>query len=357
MEYEPSGRELSHFPFLKKANDRIKDFPPLEVLLKEERGKLITNLAVKRINQALSSKKTIITHFQNRDEDEIASYVLSRIIVSCIGDAQLIDRLTRYEAERAYQFLVSEIGSEEGEKGWNENVPLDADEFSHISKYLAHEFGIDLTKGKMPLPDYVEIIAPLHEARFKLVNRIVQHGFVEIKPEERYELLRERIRVILRRELPYRTIPKSVCEQLAPCAEQIKKEYQEKILRNFGAIEESAFPPCIQALIAAITSGANLTHPGRFSLTSFLHNIGMEKLSIAELFARAPDFDAEKTMYQVGHITGSGGTEYSAPACAAMRTTGLCTHPDTICEKINHPLSYYQYKKKMVQPVKKEKES
>jgi DNA primase large subunit len=357
MEYEPSGRELSHFPFLKKANDRIKNFPPLEVLLKEERGKLITNLAVKRINQALSSKKTIIAHFQNRDEDEIAAYVLCRIIVSCIGDAQLIDRLTRYEAERTYQFLVSETGSEEGEKGWNENVMLDDDEFSPVAKYLAFEFGIDITKGKMPLPDYVEIIAPLHEARFKLVNRVVQHGFVEIRQEERYELLRERIRVILRRELPYRNIPKSLCEQLAPSAEQIKKEYQEKMLRNFGAIEEGAFPPCIQALIGAITSGANLNHPGRFSLTSFLHNIGMEKLSIAELFARAPDFDAEKTMYQVGHITGGGGTEYSAPACAAMRTTGLCTHPDTICEKINHPLSYYQYKKKKVQPVKKEKES
>ena len=39
-----------------------------------------------------------------RDEDEIASYVLSRIIVSCINDKQLIDRLTRYEAERAYIF-------------------------------------------------------------------------------------------------------------------------------------------------------------------------------------------------------------------------------------------------------------
>jgi len=350
MDYEPSGRELSHFPFLKKASDRIKNFPPLEVLLKEERGKLITNLAVRRINQALSSKKTIITHFQTRTEDEIAGYVVSRIIVSCIGDVQLIDRLTRYEAERAYQFLVSETGTEDGEKGWNENVMLDADEFSPASKYLAFEFGIDITKGKMPLADYVEIIAPLHEARFKLVNRIVQHGFVTIRQEERYELLRERIRVILRRELPYRSIPRQVCELLAPFAEQIKKEYQEKMLQNFGAIEDSAFPPCIQSLIHAITSGANLTHPGRFSLTSFLHNIGMEKTRIAELFSRAPDFDAEKTMYQVGHITGGGGTQYSAPACAAMRTTGLCTHPDAICEKISHPLSYYKLKKRKAQP-------
>ena len=71
----------------------------------------------------------------------------------------------------------------------------------------------------------------------------------------------------------------------------------------------------------------------------------MDNDRIAELYARSPDFDREKTMYQVGHITGGGGTEYTAPACAAMRTTGLCIRPDKICETINHPLSYYRKKK------------
>jgi len=52
-------------------------------------------------------------------------------------------------------------------------------------------------------------------------------------------------------------------------------------------------------------------------------------------------------MYQVEHITGRGGTgtEYTTPACAAMKTTGLCVNKDTICEKISHPLSYYKIKK------------
>ena len=46
MDFVPSAKELSHFPFLKKAQDHIKDiFPPLEVLLKEERGRIITDLA------------------------------------------------------------------------------------------------------------------------------------------------------------------------------------------------------------------------------------------------------------------------------------------------------------------------
>jgi DNA primase large subunit len=348
MDFVPSAKELSHFPFLKKAQDHIKDiFPPLDVLLKEERGKIITDLALKRINQALSSKRTVIAHFQHRDDDEIASFVMSRIIASCIPDKHLFDRLTRYEAERAYYFLVSEIGTEDGEKGWNENTLLDDDGYSQISKYLATEFGINITDERMPLPDYVEIISPLHDARFKLVNRNVHHGFIEIKKEERYELLRERIRIILRRDLPYK-VPKSLCEQLAPVAEPIKKVYQEQMLQQFGTIEESAFPPCMQALILALTAGTNLTHAGRFALTTFIHTIGMDVTGIAQLYARSPDFDAEKTMYQVDHITGRGGsgTEYTAPACAAMKTTGLCIHPDAVCAKVNHPLSYYKLKKK-----------
>ena len=58
MDYSPSAKELSHFPFLKKAQDHIKKtFPPLEQLLKEEKGEVLVGMAVRRINQALASKK------------------------------------------------------------------------------------------------------------------------------------------------------------------------------------------------------------------------------------------------------------------------------------------------------------
>ena len=349
MDYSPSAKELSHFPFLKKAQEHIKkSFPPIDQLLKTEKGTHLTGLAVTRINQALASKKTITAHFQNRDDEEIASYVLARIIVSCIQDRQLYDRLTRYEAERAYYFLNSETGSE-SEKGWNENAVLDEDQNSRIASYIAAEFRIDLSKDRMPLPDYIEIVSVLHEERFKLVNRRVRKGYVEIKKEELLELLRERIRIIVRRDLPY-NVPKVICQQLAPVGESIKKEYQEQMLRQFGSIEENAFPPCMQALITALTAGVNLTHAGRFALTSFVHTVGMDVPAIAQLYARSPDFDPEKTLYQVEHITGRGGsgTEYTTPACAAMRTTGICVNRDQICERVKHPLSYYKGKKREI---------
>ena len=142
-----------------------------------------------------------------------------------------------------------------------------------------------------------------------------------------------------------------MCGHLVPVTDKIKADYQKQMLQQFGAIEESAFPPCIQALVCALTAGTNLTHAGRFSLTTFLHAIGMNVAGIAELYGRSPDFDIEKTMYQVEHITGRGGsgTEYTTPACAAMQTTGLCVHSDKICETVGHPLSYYKKKKREVE--------
>ena len=343
MEYSPSAKELSHFPFLKKAQDHIKNrFSSIDALLNDRHGEVLIGKAVMRIQDSIAPKKKAEFESPGPAEDEIASYALARVIASCINDRQLLDRLTRYESERAYYFLVNE-------EEWNQNYREGDGDYSLLYEGISEELGIHISSDRMPLADYVELVSPMHDDRYHLVNRRVERGFVRVKKEERYELLRERIRVLMRRDLPHK-VPSVLCEQLAPKAAGIKKVYQEQMLQQFGSIEESAFPPCMQALATALTSGTNLTHAGRFALTTFLHTIGMDVAGIAALYGRSPDFDIERTMYQVEHITGRGGsgTEYTTPACAAMRTTGICVHADKLCERISHPLSYYKAKKKDV---------
>jgi DNA primase large subunit len=75
----------------------------------------------------------------------------------------------------------------------------------------------------------------------------------------------------------------------------------------------------------------------------------MDSHGIVELYCRAPDFDISKTMYQVEHIMGARGTEYTAPSCATMRTYGFCIKKDTICDNVNHPLNFYAIKKKRLE--------
>jgi DNA primase large subunit len=101
----------------------------------------------------------------------------------------------------------------------------------------------------------------------------------------------------------------------------------------------------MRALLAGTQNGLNLPHSGRFALVSFLHALGMDSEQIMALFAKSPDFDESKTIYQVKHITGEGsGTEYTPPECSTMKSYGICFEPDDLCnsDRVVHPLIYYR---------------
>ena len=320
-------KELIKYPFLKESQQLARrHVESLEEFLGSNSGVAALDRAKARVIAALSAKREFQDeNTQNlRPEFEIASYALARILVSCIGDRSLIDRLARYEAERASFFLEAED--------------------PEIRQFVAWSIGINTGTVVLPVTDYVELVPHLRDLRWRLINRDVRQGTVHLEPGEIDELIRERIRVILIDQLPLR-VPSGICERLEPVTKEIAASYQQQILEQFGEVKEEAFPPCINALIQAITTGGNLTHMGRFAITSFLHTIGMNTTAIAEIFARAPDFDLEKTMYQVEHISGRGGTEYTPPSCATMRTFGLCANRDKDCERVNHPLSYYRLRK------------
>ena len=324
-------RDFAKYPFLKESQQFMgRNADTIEAFLHSNSGKIALRHAMDRVRSALRASEQR-EEVQNLPSDSlgvkisVSGYVLARIIVSCARDRVLVERLARYEAARAYRFLIDE----EGEK----------------RAFVAGSIGMDVAGPVLPVIQYVEIVAGLHEERWRLVNRDVRDGQVRVTSAELNELLREQVRVILLRQLPLR-VPETVCSLLLPQTEEIRAICQQTMLEQFGAVEEEAFPPCMQALIGALTGGTNIPHSGRFALTAFLHNIGMAPTDIIALYCRAPDFDISKTQYQVEHISGRGGTEYTAPSCAAMRTYGICVHSDSLCEKINHPLNYYRIRKK-----------
>jgi DNA primase large subunit len=324
-------RDFAKYPFLKESQQFMgRNTDIIEEFLCSSPGKIALRHAMDRVRAALRSPG------QQDDMRDIPSdnlgvkisvsgYVLARIIVSCTKDRSLIERLARYEAQRAFRFLIDE---EEDKR-----------------VFIAGSIGINSAGADLPVIQYVEIVAGLHEERWRLVNRDVWNGRVRVSPVEMNELLREQVRVILLRQLPL-SVPETVCGLLLPQTGEIQGLFQQTMLEQFGAVEEDSFPPCMQSLMAALTGGTNIPHAGRFALTAFLHNIGMAASDIIALYCRAPDFDISKTQYQVEHISGRSGTEYTAPSCAAMRTYGICINSDALCEKINHPLNYYRTRKK-----------
>jgi DNA primase large subunit len=166
-------------------------------------------------------------------------------------------------------------------------------------------------------------------------------------------------------------VPQALCESIRSYTEDIREELE--VLRKkyddgtfepssgFRVRDPSSFPPCIAAILSNLRDGVNVPHTARFAVTAFLLNIGLTEDEIIEIYKNAPDFDEERTRYQVEHIAGNkGNVRYTAPSCDTMRTYGNCIkplqglrgrgaepHSDDVCEKITHPLSYYKLKLKM----------
>lgn len=330
-------KDFAKYPFLKESQQfMLQNHESVDTFLHSSPGKVAVRYAVDRIRRALSHQGPAGAgddEGQTLPSDnlgirlEVSSYALSRILVSCAKDRALIDRLTRYEAARAFSFLE------------NEDEPK--------RNYIARQVGFTLEQSSFPVSRYVEVTAGMREERWRLINREIHEGRVMLEPLETEELLKEQIRVTLHSQLPLE-VPTSLCSDLAPYVSRVQEAFQQRMIEDYGEVDESCFPPCMQALASALSEGMNITHSGRFALTAFLHNIGMDSTQIIELYCRAPDFDVSKTQYQVEHISGRGGagTEYTAPSCAAMRTLGLCAKSEGACEKVNHPLNYYRYRKK-----------
>jgi hypothetical protein len=91
-------------------------------------------------------------------------------------------------------------------------------------------------------------------------------------------------------------------------------------------VHEDCFPPCIRKILSDIKNGKNVPHSARFTLASFLLNIGVPRDKIVNVFSNLPDFDYEKTLYQVEHIFGlrGRGVRYSCPSCSTLKVWNLC---------------------------------
>ena len=323
-------RDLAKYPFLKGAKAYVQSSGiSIDSLIRSRSGKGedLMKMAAGRVKASLRPPAfdDVNTIIPNPD-DEIYAYAIARMLASCMDDPSMLDKLARYEAERSAYFLKAED--------------------PEVVAYIAHAVDLDITAPDMSVKQYVDLVSRMREPRWRLVNRDVARGRVRCSPDDYAFLLREKIRQVIRLQLPL-SVPGPIAVRLRTYAEDVSRAYQEQILEQYGDVDEGCFPPCIRAIIAAVTDGTNIPHTARFTLTAFMHTIGLDETAIVEVFARAPDFDISRTMYQVEHISGSGGTEYTPPGCATLKTYGLCVNPDKYCKNTAHPLSYYKYCKKI----------
>jgi len=329
--------DLAKYPFLKENTEYVKSLNlKIEDLANPEFAKILER-AEERVEEAILY--TFVSRKTRNEEIEILSFPVAIMLTIATQNSFIKKRYALAEGKKAYEDLKPErkerILAIAQNLGWKLALNNDAQ--------IPYEFTLDFA-------DYLRNTTHLREKKWKLVNRLLSGGRVYLARNETARLMSEEVRKHIEKRLETREVPKFPAE-IVQISEKIKTLSVAKIgkteMEGFPkAIVQAAFPPCIEALYRAFSSGRHLSHIGRFTLTSFLVNVGMPTENVIELFKNISDFNERMTRYQVEHIAGERGsrTRYITPKCDTLKTHGVCINPDDLCQKTRHPLGYYRKK-------------
>ena len=329
--------DLAKYPFLKDAAEYVRSLDlRIEDLASPEFSQILER-AKERVEEAILYAN-VSRKLQN-EEVEILSFPTAIMLAAATENSFIKRRYALAEAKQAYNDLKFESREKilAVAKNFQWRIrPMDADE--HVAPY---EFKLHFT-------DYLRNTVNLRDKKWKLVNRSLAYGNVYLTRNETARLLSEEVRRSIEKRLEVGELPK-LPRKIANIVEMLKTLTLEKVSKTEiegipKTVKPEAFPPCITALYEAAKKGHHLPHVARFTLTTFLVNIGMPTENIIDVFRNTSDFNERLTRYQVEHIAGERGsrTRYKPPKCQTLQTHGICTNPTELCRTIRHPLGFYQ---------------
>ena len=332
---------LARYPFVPEASAYLKDKGiTLGDIVDSSAFTQARMLGSQRIMEALVEGQ-IREHAMGTEVEvlnELISYVVARIIVSCVGEDQiLMERYSLAEAKLTQDRLESEhldftIGT--AQLLGIDVVQLNAGEVSvHFTDYLKHS-------------------SEMRSQEWKLMNQVMDQGRVELGHKRLARLLQNAVRARIVGELPL-PVNDHLIATFTNDIDKVKMEIEKRKAQfekeSYGKVSFLRLPPCMKEILDMMKKGQNVPHVGRFAITAFLHTIGMSNDEILSVFSTSPDFRQDLARYQIDHITGkSSGIEYLPPECSTMKTHGVCYNPDSLCSRnwMNHPLTYYSTKGK-----------
>ena len=328
---------LSKYPFLNASKAYVKDNSlSIGELLDDPLYERARVIGVERLDNTFKNKDVGERNPVSESDCimELLSYPIARMIAVCIDDTYFKRRYALGEAYHAYKNLIKETPF------FLLNVSKEFD--------LNVKYEEDTTKFNIHFTDYLHN-APTRYKEWKMINREMKNGHIKIYHKDLARLIQEALRARINNELDSKKCSKTVYNTFSSDIKRIQNAvmmHRKKIdAAPVGKLDVKKLPPCMKDILAAIQAGENVPHMGRFALVAFLHSLKLGTNDILKLFSSAPDFEEERSRYQVEHISGGiSSTEYTPPGCEKMRTYGICPVEkiDDLCKRTRHPLSYYK---------------
>ena len=324
--------DLAKYPFLEEAGKYIKETHfELEDFDRSEFSHIIER-AKKRIEYELIEGK-VFTEIEKYDI-ELFTFLVSLIIMKCIGIDSAIKKFSLFEAIRVERFLISDLLRE---KDLTKKTLL-------LSKIFNELFQLDVKFDdrntnvfKMKISDYLKRANEFNEREWKLINRAVDNGYVYLDGDETvrlirselYKLMYNRIKDMSISQFPYQITvnAKLILTKLTPYIKTSNRT--------------SELPPCIKNALEILNKNENLAHSARFMLATYMLYKGKSVDEVVVLFQNAPDYNEKITRYQVEHLAGKRGsqTKYSVPTCSKLANENLC-YATNDCKGITNPVQF-----------------
>jgi DNA primase large subunit len=332
----------ARYPFLAGARDAVAGLSVAPAELARADAPAVERGA-ERVERALMTGGVDPAEDRWRPRDELLSYPVARVLVSLLDDRDAVRKYAVAEAATARERLEADAAADGASLRTVERGRLSLDEalreFDAADAVTARDDS--RYDADVDVAVYLELADPDQGEEWRLVNRALADGRVPVERAELFDLLEERVRARVAEGLP---VPvggdagETLADALAEEVTRLRTLLADRAPRpDVSTVEEAAFPPCVDALLARARAGEELPPRSRFALVAFLVDLGLDEAAVAE---RTGLDDAAE--FPVTVLADGDGSQYPMPSCATMDAQGDCVNRDERCERVAHPLSYYR---------------
>lgn len=365
---------LNHYPWLPSLKDHYTDLTA-EDFIKELFSKYPKEEIQKRVLRIFKAAFQNLEQVSEYESDElnVYLYLLLKILLYVLDNKSVTNRIANLYSKINYSELLLENDAN------LYNICQDLDLEVHYYE-LPITFGANVNRSqrenlqtnfRIHFIDYLKLAVNLRDDYRKLINNPLTEGFVFIQKRRLIRLIQEHVRV---KVLPKKSEDKATLlafrekyfetagfkEIYDTILEEWKEKKEDFEFKEFkfakGSNLSESFPPCLKEILSKAKEGENLTHIERLFLVFLLHALDYPVEKIVDIFSVLPDFNREKTLYQVNFALEK---KYTPHKCDTLKSLNFCMakkYKDELClkgyysrkteeqKKISHPLFYIQMK-------------